>query len=37
MMILAAGFNLGPEGGGGTGTVVTDPPMTNGPFLTVTH
>jgi hypothetical protein len=23
---MAASFNLGPEGGGGTGTLVTDPP-----------
>jgi len=25
----AASFNLGAESGGGTGTVVTDPPVTN--------
>jgi autotransporter passenger strand-loop-strand repeat protein len=32
----AASFNLGPESGGGTGTVVADPPLANGPFLDVT-
>jgi len=30
----AASFNLSAEGGGATGTVVTDPPLANGPFLT---
>jgi autotransporter passenger strand-loop-strand repeat protein len=32
----AGSFNLGPESGGATGTVVTDPPLANGPFLNVT-
>jgi autotransporter passenger strand-loop-strand repeat protein len=32
----AGSFNLAPESGGGTGTVVTDPPLTNTPFLTGT-
>jgi len=32
----AASFNLGPESGVGTGTVVTDPPMLNGLLLTTT-
>jgi hypothetical protein len=31
---MPTSFNLNPESGGGTGTVVTDPP--NGPFLTAT-
>jgi len=31
----AGSVNLGPESGGGTGTAVTDPPMSNGTFLTV--
>jgi hypothetical protein len=29
----APSFNLGPETAGGTGTIVTAPPLANGPFL----
>jgi autotransporter passenger strand-loop-strand repeat protein len=32
-----ASFNLGAESGGGTGTVVTDPPLTNSAFLAGAH
>jgi hypothetical protein len=31
-----AASNLGSETGGATGSVVTGPPMSNSPFLTVT-
>jgi hypothetical protein len=30
----AASFNLGPKSGGGTGTVVTDPPLTSSSVIT---
>ncbi len=30
----AGSFNLSPEGGGATGTVVSDPQLANGSFLT---
>jgi hypothetical protein len=33
----AASFNLGPETGGGTGTVVIDPPVTNAAVITPQH
>jgi hypothetical protein len=32
-----ASFNLNPEAGGGTGTVVTDPPVTSGGVITPPH
>jgi hypothetical protein len=33
----AASFNLGPEGDGGAGTVVTDPPVTGSGVITPPH
>jgi hypothetical protein len=33
----AASFSLGPESGGATGTVVTDPPATSNGMITPPH